>query len=110
MTDAKTTQELWGEKKRQSRMETKRVTRAFLAEVVGRYHNQTVAPLLLDHEERLTYLQMWPWQKAWYHWLRFVGWLNKRWTRVRRAWYARKWYKEDARVRERMVRGETVED
>ena len=40
------------------------VTRQYLAVIIEKYHNETVSPILLSHEERMVYLEMWPWQKA----------------------------------------------
>ena len=87
----------------------KLVTREFVGAVIQRYHNETVSPILLSHEERLTYLQMWPHQKLWYHWLKLRHWLTVRWQAIQKARYVRRWYKKDAEVTERMAAGETIE-
>ena len=87
----------------------KLVTRGFVGQVIEAYHNQTVSPILMNHEERLTYLQMWPWAKAKYWWLVFYHWLTQRWQAVQKAIYVRRWAKENKKVTDRMSKGETIE-
>ncbi len=87
----------------------KLVTRKFMAAMFEGYHNETVAPVLMELVEHMVYQKMWPWSKAKYWYLVFVDWCKKRWQKHERAKYAKRWEKEQKAGMERMTKGRTLE-
>lgn len=85
------------------------VTRQYLAVIIEKYHNETVSPILLSHEERMVYLEMWPWQKAKYRLLQVKEWIGKRFSFLSRKWYQIRWDRTNKEVMERMAEVEEGE-
>ena len=85
-------------KAREGDYDRKTVTVKDQKDLLVAYHERFVDPRIQFLEEYVFYKKMWPWEKAWYHWLVLRSWFGARWRAFDKMRYARTWHKKNDEV------------
>lgn len=80
---------------REKEYENKTVTIKDVRLFLDKYHTLMVDPRVQFLEEYVFYKKMWPWEKAYYHWLNLKGWCKARVRAFSKWHYVQRWHKKN---------------